>query len=322
VSAWDEFWAGVGQAVADTAQAAGEAVEEAVEAIVEAASEAVEAAQSMVEKAVDTVTGGVAEAAEPAGDAMSYGYSAIAGGADSDRYVFKGAANGDDERSFVGSCPRSVARSTRESASRSGRPCTRWECSGRRVIMRGPASTAAPRWLVGGVLLVLAGSLAGFLWHNRPPAKIFMGDSGSYFIGLLLASMTVLGTFYEYDEMAERKHVILAPLCILAVPLYDFTSVMVIRLAQGRSPFHPDKSHFSHRLVERGLRPGHAVLTIHLATLTTGLGALLLYQVPGWTGAGLVIGLIACVLAIVAILETAGRAAGATVENQESRHAE
>jgi len=166
-------------------------------------------------------------------------------------------------------------------------------------------ATSEPRWLVGGVLLILAGSLGGFLVHNRPPAKIFMGDSGSYFIGLMLATMTVLGTFY--DVSSTSRHVILAPLCILAVPLYDFCSVMLIRISQGRSPFHPDKSHFSHRLVEVGLKPSQAVLTIYLATLTTGLGALLLYRLPDWSGALLVVSLIAAVLAIVAILETAGR---------------
>lgn len=161
-----------------------------------------------------------------------------------------------------------------------------------------------PRVLVGGMMLILAGSLSGFLMHNWPPARIFMGDSGSYFIGMLLASMTVVGTFYEGTG---SRHVILAPLCILAVPLYDFCSVMVIRLREGRSPFHPDKSHFSHRLVELGLPPQRAVLTIYLATLTTGLGALLLYHVRGWSGALLIVAFIGCVLAIIAILETAGR---------------
>jgi len=83
--------------------------------------------------------------------------------------------------------------------------------------------------------------------------------------------------------------------------------VIFIRLRQGRSPFHGDKSHFSHRLVELGLKPAHAVLTIHLATLMTGLGGLLLYKVSDWTGTWLVVALICCVLAIVNILETVGR---------------
>lgn len=162
-----------------------------------------------------------------------------------------------------------------------------------------------PRWLVGGCLLVLAGSVAGFLMHNWPPAKIFMGDAGSTFIGLLLGSMTVLGTFYE--ENGSRPHVILAPVCVLAIPLYDFSTVILIRLWRGQSPFQPDKNHFSHRLVELGLSRRDAVLTVHFATLTTGLGALLLYHVRDWTGAVLVIALIVCLLGIVSILEMAAR---------------
>lgn len=161
-----------------------------------------------------------------------------------------------------------------------------------------------PHWLVAFALLSLGGSLSGFLVWNRPPASIFMGDSGSNLIGFLLATLTVCGTFYE---RSGSRHVILAPLCILAVPLYDFVSVILIRLKEGRSPFHGDKSHFSHRLVELGLRPAHAVLTIHLATLMTGLGALLLYKVQDWTGAFLIIALICCILSVVAILETVGR---------------
>ena len=165
--------------------------------------------------------------------------------------------------------------------------------------------TGEPRWLVAGALLLLVGALAGFLVHNRPPAKIFMGDAGSTFLGLMLSSLTIVGTFY--DTRTGSKHVMLAPLCIMAVPLYDLLTVTSIRLLEGRSPFQPDKSHFSHRLVELGLTKPQAVLTVHLATLTTGLGALLLYKVPDWTGALLVIGLILCLLWIVAILETVGR---------------
>ncbi len=153
-------------------------------------------------------------------------------------------------------------------------------------------------------LVLLAGSLTGFLVWNRPPASIFMGDCGSNLIGFLLATLTVTGTFYE---STGSRHVMLAPICVMAVPLYDFCTVIFIRLTQGRSPFHGDKSHFSHRLVELGLKPAHAVMTIHLTTLMTGLGGLLLYKVQDWTGAALVLALISCVLAVIAILETVGR---------------
>jgi UDP-GlcNAc:undecaprenyl-phosphate GlcNAc-1-phosphate transferase len=179
------------------------------------------------------------------------------------------------------------------------------------AIMLG--GTALPHLFVGGFLLLLAGALAGFLVYNWPPAKIFMGDTGSCLIGLWLACMTIVGTFYEYGQTGT--HVILAPLCVLAVPLYDFCSVVLIRVSQGRSPFHADKCHFSHRLVELGMSRGQAVLTIHLITLTTGLGGVLLYQVDGWQGAILVMLLVVCMLAVIALLETAARSARAGDES-------
>ena len=177
--------------------------------------------------------------------------------------------------------------------------------------------TPRPHWLVAGVLLVLAGALAGFLCHNRPPARIFLGDAGSYFIGCLLATLTVVGTFYEADPTAataatattDGRHVMLAPLFILAIPLYDFTSVMLIRLWRGHSPFQADKNHFSHRLVDLGLSRRNAVLMVHLATLMTGLGGVLLYHVADWSAALLIVALIACILAVIAILETVARTA-------------
>lgn len=162
-----------------------------------------------------------------------------------------------------------------------------------------------PRWLVGGCLLILIGSISGFLVHNWPPAKIFMGDAGSTFIGFLMGCLTVLGTFYSGES--GKTHVILAPLCVLAIPLYDTLTVLVIRFRRGTSPFQADKNHFSHRLVEIGLTRTRAVMTIHFATMTTGLGGLLLYRVSDWSSATLVIALVFCVLAIVTILERAAR---------------
>lgn len=162
-----------------------------------------------------------------------------------------------------------------------------------------------PRWLVAGFFLVLAGSLLGFLCHNWSPARIFMGDAGSYFIGFSIASMTVLGTFYTKD--ATDRHVMMAPFCVLAIPLYDICSVVLLRLREGRSPFQPDKRHFSHRLVAMGLRPVHAVLTVHLATLTTCLGGIVLYSVPSWSTSIAPLAMVACVLLIIAVLESAPR---------------
>ena len=162
-----------------------------------------------------------------------------------------------------------------------------------------------PRWLVAGFFLILAGSLLGFLCHNWSPARIFMGDCGSYFIGFSIASMTVLGTFYTKE--ATDRHVMLAPFCVLAIPLYDICSVVILRLREGRSPFQPDKRHFSHRLVAMGLRPVHAVLTVHLATLTTSLGGIVLYSVPTWSASVAPLAMVACVLLIIGVLESTPR---------------
>lgn len=173
-----------------------------------------------------------------------------------------------------------------------------------------------PQLFVGGFLLVLLGSLLGFLWHNRPPARLFMGDAGSYLIGYLLAIATLTATFAGQDM---RPHAILAPLCVLAVPLYDVTTVIAIRLREGRSPFAGDKSHFSHRLVELGMTKPQAVLTIYLATATCGLGAFLLHQVD-LAGACVILLLVACTLVLVAILETAGRRHRAATDSKDPDH--
>jgi UDP-GlcNAc:undecaprenyl-phosphate GlcNAc-1-phosphate transferase len=170
-----------------------------------------------------------------------------------------------------------------------------------------------PQLFVGGFLLVLLGSLLGFLWHNRPPARLFMGDAGAYLIGYLLAIATLTATFAGQDT---PRHAILAPLCVLAVPLYDVATVMAIRLREGRSPFVGDKSHFSHRLVELGMTKPQAVLTIYLATATCGLGAFLLHQVD-LAGACVILLLVACILVLVAILETAGRRHRGTTDSED-----
>src|SRR5262249_35021446 len=133
---------------------------------------------------------------------------------------------------------------------------------------------------VPAVLLVLVGALGGFLVHNRPPARLFMGDAGSNFLGFLLGTLTVVGTF---TRPGYAPYSVLSPLLVMAVPLYDTASVVLIRLREGRSPFQPDRCHLSHRLVDRGLTPTRAVATIYLVTLICGLGALLLHQLdaPG-----------------------------------------
>lgn len=173
------------------------------------------------------------------------------------------------------------------------------------VMLLGPnPKSAGPQLFVAGLLLVLVGSLLGFLWHNQPPAKIFMGDSGAYFIGFMIAAATLLASYTGYQS--TTRHAILAPLCVMAVPLYDMATVILIRLKNGKSPFAADKNHFSHRLVDLGMTKPQAVLTIYLTTATCGLGALVLHRTDS-VGAILIMLLIGCVLGLIGILETTAR---------------
>jgi UDP-GlcNAc:undecaprenyl-phosphate GlcNAc-1-phosphate transferase len=173
------------------------------------------------------------------------------------------------------------------------------------VLMISPDPlTQRPQLFVAGLLLVLLGSLIGFLFHNWPPARIFMGDAGSYFVGFYIAVATLLATFTSYSS--DRPYAVAAPLCVMAVPLYDMVTVLYIRWRSGRSLFQADKNHFSHRLVELGFSKTSAVLTIYLTTATCGLGALLLHRVD-WLGAIVILLMIFCVLALIALIESTAR---------------
>jgi UDP-GlcNAc:undecaprenyl-phosphate/decaprenyl-phosphate GlcNAc-1-phosphate transferase len=119
-----------------------------------------------------------------------------------------------------------------------------------------------------------------------------------------VAAATLLATFASYHS--GKPHAVLAPLCVMAVPLYDTATVVWIRLREGRSPFEADQNHFSHRLVELGMSKTQAVLTLYLTAATTGLGALAL-QHADVVGASIILFMILCVLLLIAILETTAR---------------
>jgi UDP-GlcNAc:undecaprenyl-phosphate GlcNAc-1-phosphate transferase len=138
-------------------------------------------------------------------------------------------------------------------------------------------------WQAALPYFVFMGALSGFLWFNRPPARIFMGDAGSTFLGFFLGFSSLEGSI----EDLLMPQWLAVPLCILAVPWYDIASVVALRLWQGRSPFHADKQHLSHRLVQLGLKSPLAVCVIYLLALASGAGGLLLYQVSA-IGASLV----------------------------------
>jgi len=122
------------------------------------------------------------------------------------------------------------------------------------------------------LLLAFAGSLLGFLFFNYEPATVFLGDCGSHFIGFTMASLTLLD---RYMTPASSSYFpILMPVLILAVPILDTATVMVIRLREGRPFYVGDSRHLSHQLVALGLSRRGAVVFLWGATLFLGLGAL------------------------------------------------
>jgi UDP-GlcNAc:undecaprenyl-phosphate GlcNAc-1-phosphate transferase len=115
--------------------------------------------------------------------------------------------------------------------------------------------------LISILLPCLAGSLIGFLWWNRSPARIFLGDAGSIPLGFLLAWVVVHLVSTIAEEHPWRW---LAFPALFLIPLYDLISVVSIRILQGKSPFKPDKQHLSHRLEARGFSRKRAVTIILL----------------------------------------------------------
>jgi UDP-GlcNAc:undecaprenyl-phosphate/decaprenyl-phosphate GlcNAc-1-phosphate transferase len=113
----------------------------------------------------------------------------------------------------------------------------------------------------GLLAAALAGASLGFLRHNFNPARIFMGDGGSYFLGFALAAISIVGPAKGLTSVS-----LLLPLLILSLPLADMSAVIMGRLSEGRSPFHPDRRHLHHRLLRAGLSHRRTVLLIYAFT--------------------------------------------------------
>ena len=159
------------------------------------------------------------------------------------------------------------------------------------------------RLLLAVFMAVMMGATGGFLIFNFPPAKIFMGDAGSTLLGYMLAVTTINTTYYE---PGKPLYPVVVPLLIMAVPIFDTLSVVIIRISEGRSPFEADKNHFSHRLVALGMTTRRAVVTIYLIAAAVGLGATVVYHATTY---GMLIVLIqaAVIFAVIALLEKSGR---------------
>ncbi|MBM3656379.1 MAG: undecaprenyl/decaprenyl-phosphate alpha-N-acetylglucosaminyl 1-phosphate transferase [Actinobacteria bacterium] len=127
------------------------------------------------------------------------------------------------------------------------------------------------------VTAIVIGCCIGFLPHNIYPARIFMGDSGSMFLGLLLAAsaITLMGQIDANAVFAEdigpAALPLLLPFAVLAVPLFDFGMAILRRLRQGKSPFAPDKEHLHHKLMKLGNSQQRTVVILYFLTATLAL---------------------------------------------------
>ena len=103
--------------------------------------------------------------------------------------------------------------------------------------------------LVSALAVVTAGATLGFLIWNKTPAKIYMGDAGALFLGIIIAVLTI-----RLDpEVGPQSRALAIPLLLMAVPILDTTTVVISRLSRGISPFTGGRDHISHRLMRKGL---------------------------------------------------------------------
>ena len=136
------------------------------------------------------------------------------------------------------------------------------------AVMMGVIAHFMGNGYVTVVAVVMAGSLAGFLVHNLPPARIFLGDSGSMVIGLVVGLLGVQSTLKTTATLS-----ITAPLVVMTFPMFDTVLAVVRRELSGRRFDAADRQHIHHRLLDRGMSPWVVLLVIGTLCLATGAAA-------------------------------------------------
>jgi UDP-GlcNAc:undecaprenyl-phosphate GlcNAc-1-phosphate transferase len=158
-------------------------------------------------------------------------------------------------------------------------------------------------WMTFAVSLAMMGGILGFLRYNYHPATIFMGDTGSLFLGFILAALALKGL-----QRSEGNIALLIPITILGVPIGDTALAFFRRLNRGEHPFKADKDHLHHRLLFLGLSHRQSVHTIYIISVLFGLAALLMAGESGFYGVVLLlllIGVIVFILRRLGYLEAA-----------------
>ncbi|MBR6738053.1 MAG: undecaprenyl/decaprenyl-phosphate alpha-N-acetylglucosaminyl 1-phosphate transferase, partial [Oscillospiraceae bacterium] len=120
-------------------------------------------------------------------------------------------------------------------------------------------------------MAALVGACLGFMPFNRNPAKMFMGDTGSTFLGYILATSSIQGLFKYYAVVSFA-----VPFLILGLPIFDTAFAILRRLARGQSPMMPDRGHVHHRLIDMGLSQKQAVAALYVVSSILGVSAVVL----------------------------------------------
>ena len=169
------------------------------------------------------------------------------------------------------------------------------------MLLFATVAALSNQYFIASFSILTAGVCSGFWFYNHHPATIFMGDSGSHFLGYLAAVVSSLETYFRLDQSLSRFPILL-PFFILAVPLFDTLAVVVIRTLNKKPFWIGDHNHISHRFVRMGLSRKRAVQLVHLLALVIGLGTLPIIWGSFQTAAVLVIQ--AClILLIISILQ-------------------
>jgi UDP-GlcNAc:undecaprenyl-phosphate GlcNAc-1-phosphate transferase len=136
----------------------------------------------------------------------------------------------------------------------------------------------------------LAGGIIGFIRYNFNPASIFMGDTGSMFIGYMLAAISIFGAVKSAATIA-----LIVPAVALGLPIMDTAFAILRRYTNGRPIFQPDKGHLHHRLLAMGMSQRQAVLLMYAISATLSVAAVVLTEVDGYFAALVIAIIITCV---------------------------
>ncbi|MBR1419769.1 MAG: undecaprenyl/decaprenyl-phosphate alpha-N-acetylglucosaminyl 1-phosphate transferase [Selenomonadaceae bacterium] len=145
--------------------------------------------------------------------------------------------------------------------------------------------------LVAVLTAALAGSAIGFLYYNFNPARIFMGDTGSMFLGFTLASISIIGAVKSAATIA-----LIVPILALGLPIFDTTFAIWRRYRGGVSIFKPDKGHLHHRLLDLGFTQRQAVLLMYVISALLGLSAVALTETSATISIAIVVGVVTLVV--------------------------